>query len=711
MRRHALIFLTGIPLLLAGCSGSSAPVDLASIEAPVAKTVAKELEIHGRTRIDPYYWLNERENPEVVSYLEAENAYLDEVMGHTEDFRQELFDEMVGRIKQNDESVPYLLDGYYYYTRYVEGGEYPLYCRKKSSLEADEEVMLDVNAMAEGHEYYAVRGTNVSSGQDILAYAVDTVGRRKYTVRFKNLTTGEDLPDTIADVTGNTAWAEDNKTLLYTRQDPQTLRWHQIWRHTLGTDPADDVLVYEEQDEEFSSFVFKTKSKRYLMIGSSQTQSSEYRFLDATDPAGKPKVVLKREDDHEYNVDHFGDHFFIKTNWQAKNFRLMQAPVDRPGDKQGWVDVIPHRDDVLLENFEIFKDHLVVMERKAGLIQLRVRPWSGEGEHYIDFGEPAYLAYISTNPSFDTTLLRYGYTSLTTPRSIFDYDMNDREKTLMKQDEVLGGFDQALYKTERLWAPARDGKRIPVSLVYREGFEKNGSHPLLLYGYGSYGATIDASFRSDRLSLIDRGFVFAIAHIRGSETLGREWYEDGKLLNKKNTFTDFIDAADYLIAEKYGDPERLFAYGGSAGGLLMGAITNMRPDLWKGVVAAVPFVDVVTTMLDDSIPLTTSEYDEWGNPNDPAYYEYILSYSPYDNVEAKEYPNLLVTTGLHDSQVQYWEPAKWVAKLRAMKTDGNRLLLHTNLEAGHSGTTGRFKRYEQTALVYAFMLDLAGIHG
>ncbi len=709
MRLMTRLCFIGFPLLLGGCQPASTPVDLSTLPAPVAEVSPKELEIHGDKRVDDYYWLNERENPKVVSYLEAENAYLEKVMAHTERFQQELFDEMVGRIKQDDESVPYRYDDYYYYTRYVEGGEYPLYCRKNGSLDANEEIMLDVNKMAEGHEFYSVRGVDVSSGQDIAAYAVDTIGRRKYTIHFRNLASGEDLPDVITDVTGNMDWAEDNQTLFYARQDPETLRSYQIWRHTLGTEPSEDVLVYEENDEEFSVGVLKTKSRKFLMIRSTQTLSSEYRFLNSTDPSGEFRLILKREDDHEYNVDHFGDHFYIKTNWQAKNFRLMKAPVSRPGDKNGWVGVIPHRDDVLLENFEIFRDHLVLAERKDGLIRLRVRPWSGDGEHYIDFAEPAYLAYVGINPSFDTSVLRYNYTSMTTPSTVFDYDMKSREKTLKKQDEILGGFDQENYVTERLWAPARDGKRVPISLVHRKGFRKDGSRPLLLYGYGSYGYTIDASFRPDRLSLIDRGFTFAIAHIRGSETLGRAWYEDGKLLHKKNTFTDFIDAAEYLVAEKYADPEQVFAYGGSAGGLLMGTVANMQPDLWKGVVAAVPFVDVVTTMLDDSIPLTTGEYDEWGNPNEKEYYDYMLSYSPYDNIEAKGYPNLLVTTGLHDSQVQYWEPAKWVAKLRAMKTDRNRLLLHTEMEAGHGGTTGRFKRYKTTALIYGFVLDLAGI--
>jgi oligopeptidase B len=561
--------------------------------------------------------------------------------------------------------------------------------------------------MADGYEYFWVRGLKVSSGQNILAYAEDTRGRRIYTIKFKNLDTGETFDDVIADVTSNLAWANDNKTLFYTKQDPQTLRSYQIYRHILGTDSSKDQLVYEETDEEFSSYVWRTKSKEYMLIGSFQTLSSEYRYLDADDPQGTFTVFLPREPDHEYSVDHYGDKFYVRTNWQAKNFRMMETPVTKTG-KESWRDVIAHRDDVFLEGFEIFQDHLVVEERKNGLIELRIRPWSGTDEHYLEFDEPAYLAYVSKNPDFETTTLRFVYESMKTPESTYDYDMVTRERVLLKQDEILGGFDSKNYKTERLYAKARDGVSVPISIVYRKGVVRNGENPLLLYGYGSYGSSMDVYFSASRISLIDRGFIYAIAHIRGGEDLGREWYENGKLLKKKNTFTDFIDCAKYLVASEYTNPDMLFASGGSAGGLLMGAIINMRPDLFKGVVTRVPFVDVVTTMLDESIPLTTSEYDEWGDPNDKEYYEYMLSYSPYDNLEAKDYPHLLVTTGLHDSQVQYWEPAKWVAKLRAIKTDDNLLMLKTDMGAGHSGASGRYKRYRETAFQYAFLLDLIG---
>ena len=682
---------------------------LQSLTPPVAKVVPERLEKHGDVRVDDYYWLRERENPEVIAYLEAENAYTEAVMAHTADLREKLFEEIKARIKQTDLSVPFRLDDYFYYTKTEEGKEYPIYARKKGSLDADEEILIDVNEVAEGHGFTSVPRPAMSYDHNIMAFAADTVGRRFYTIRFKDLRTGEMLDDEIGPVTANVAWANDNRTLFYTRQDPVTLRAYQIYRHVLGTDPAKDELVYEEPDTEFSCYVWKTKSKRYVIIGCSQTLSNEYRFLEADDPAGEFRVFLPREAEHEYNIDHFGDYFYIRTNdGGAENFKLMRTPVAKTG-KANWEEVIGHRDDVLLEDFEVFRDHLVVSERKDGLVQLRLRPWSGEGEHYLDFGEPAYLAYVSTNPEVDTNVLRYGYTSMTTPNSVYDYNMNTREKKLLKQEEVLGGFDPADYVTERLYASARDGVRVPVSIVYRKGLQKNGDNPLLLYGYGSYGYSMDATFSSPRLSLLDRGFVYAIAHVRGGEEMGRHWYEDGKLLNKKNTFTDFIDVTEFLIGEGYTNPEKLFAQGGSAGGLLMGAVTNMRPDLFKGVLALVPWVDVVTTMLDESVPLTTGEYDEWGNPNDEAYYRYMLSYSPYDNVEAKDYPNMLVTTGLHDSQVQYFEPAKWVAKLRAMKTDGNRLLLKTNMEAGHGGASGRYKRYEEIAFQYAFMLDLVGI--
>ncbi|MDA2927048.1 S9 family peptidase, partial [Acidobacteria bacterium AH-259-G07] len=670
---------------------------------PMAKIVPKKLEKHGQVRTDNYYWLNERDNPEVIKYLEAENEYTEAVMAHTRDLQETLFKEIKGRIKQTDMSVPYKLEDYFYYTRFEEEKQYPIYCRKRESLDGSEEILLDVNVMSKGHEFFRVGSRAVSSGQDLLAYSVDTAGRRIYTIHIKNLTSGKLLEDVIPGVTGNMAWANDDKTLFYAKRHPTTLRSYRIYRHILGTeDPAKDELVYEETDDTFRCFVFKTKSKKYVMISSVQTLSTEFRYLDADNPAGAFAVFLPRERDHEYQVDHYRDYFYIRTNDNAKNFRLMKTPVDSTG-KENWREVIPHRNDVLLMDFEIFKDHLVLEERKNGLIQMRIRPWSGADEHYLNFGEPAYLAYTTANFHLETPVLRYGYTSMTTPNSIYDYNMLTREKILLKREEVLGGFDSKNYQTERLFAAARDGTKVPISIVHRKGLKKNGKNPLLLYGYGSYGASLDATFSSPRLSLIDRGFIYGIAHIRGGQELGRQWYEDGKLLKKKNTFTDFIDCAEYLIREQYTSKDRLFAQGGSAGGLLMGAVLNLRPDLFKGVVAAVPFVDIVTTMLDESIPLTTSEYDEWGNPNEEKYYDYILSYSPYDNVEGKDYPNILVTTSLQDSQVQYWEPAKWVAKLRANKSDQNRLLLRTKMEAGHGGVSGRYKRHRETAFMYAFI--------
>jgi len=675
---------------------------------PNAAVKPVKLEKHGDVREDNYFWLKERENPEVIAYLEAENAYTDTMMGHTEGFQEELFEEIKGRIKQTDLSVPYKRDDYYYYTRVVEGKEYPIYCRKKGSLDAAEEIMIDANALAEGHKFSSVGGVDISSGQDIVSFAQDTLGRRFYSLRFKNLSTGELLPDEISNVTGNVAWANDNKTVFYAKQDPVTLRSYQIYRHELGTHPSADKLVYEEKDVTFSCYVFKTKSKKYVMIASNQSLSNEFRYIDADTPTGSFTVLQPRERNHEYDVDHYEDNFYIRTNLNAKNFRLMKTPVTRT-TKRNWVEVIPNRDDVFLQGFEIFKDNLVVVERKEGLIQMRIRPWSGAGEHYLDFGEPAYLAYVSTNYQFDTPLLRYGYTSLTTPNSVYDYNMMTKEKTLLKQEEVLGGFNREDYVTERVSAPARDGKMVPVSIVYKKGTTNDGKNPLLLYGYGSYGASRDATFSSARLSLLNRGFIYAIAHIRGGQELGRAWYDDGKLLNKKNTFTDFIDCAEYMIKLSYTSPEHLYAQGGSAGGLLIGAVINMRHDLFKGVIADVPWVDVVTTMLDESIPLTTSEYDEWGNPNDKKYYEYMLSYSPYDNVESKAYPNILITTSLFDSQVQYFEPAKWTAKLRTMKTDNNTILLKTEMQAGHGGVSGRYKQYKDTAFKYAFLLDLEGI--
>lgn len=677
-------------------------------QPPIAKVVPKQLQKHGDVRTDNYYWLRDRDNPEVKQYLEAENKYTQAMMAHTQGLQQKLFNEFKTRIKQTDVSVPYRKDGYFYYSRMVEGKDYPLYCRKKGSLDAAEEIVVDVNQVAEGHKFCSVRPPNVSSDGNIAAYAVDTAGRLFYALQFKNLKTGEILKDRIANVTGNLDWANDNQTVFYSRQHPTTLRSYQVYRHVLGTDTAKDLLVFEEKDDTFRCFVFKTKSKKYLMIASTQTLSSEFRYLDADKPAGAFRVFQPRQRDVEYEVDHYKDQFYIRTNLKARNFRLMKTPVARTAS-ENWKEVIPNRDDVFFEGVELFKDHMVAVERKNGLLQLRVMPWSGQGEHYLDFGEPAYLAFPSNNYEMDTPLLRYTYSSLTTPASVYDYNMVTKEKKLLKRDEVLGGFDAKNYKTERLYATAQDGVRVPISIVYRATVKKDGTNPLFIYGYGSYGISMDASFNPYVISLLDRGFVFALAHVRGGQEMGRWWYEDGKLLKKKNTFTDFIACTEYLVKEKYADPRRVFANGGSAGGLLMGAILNLRPDLFKGVIADVPFVDIITTMLDDSIPLTTNEYDEWGNPNDKTYYDYILSYSPYDQVKPRNYPNLLVTTSFQDSQVQYFEPAKWVAKLRATKTDRNVLLLKTEMEAGHGGVSGRDKRYTETALRYAFFLDLAGV--
>ena len=674
----------------------------------MVRKIPTKLEAHGHVRLDDYYWLRERDNPEVIEYLTDENERAAKQMAHARDFEKKLFEEIKGRFKQTDMSVPYRLDDYFYYTRYEEGKEYAIYARKRGSLDGPEEIMLDGNDLARGHAFFAFGATAVSSGQDLLAYAVDTVGRRIHTAYVKNLTTGEKLPDVIPQVGENLAWANDNKTLFYAKQDETTLRQYQIWRHVLGTDPAEDQLVYQENDETFGAFVIKTKSKRFLMIVAAQSVSQEYRYLDADDPAGEFKLFLGRERLHEYHIDHYQDRFIIRTNSGAKNFRLMETPVERPG-RQHWQEIIPHRHDVFLGDFELFKDYLVVEERTQGLTQIRVLPWMGTG-HYLHFDEPAYRVNLGANPEFDTATLRFEYTSMKTPLSIYDYQMNTRVRTLLKQEEVLGGFASDNYVTERLHATAADGTEIPLSLLYRKGLKRDGQNPLVLYGYGSYGFSIDAAFASPRLSLVDRGFVFAIAHIRGGQELGRLWYENGKLLNKWNTFTDFIVCAEYLIREKFTRPEKLFAMGRSAGGLLMGAVSNLRPDLFKGIVAEVPFVDVVTTMLDASIPLTTGEYDEWGNPNEKQFYDYMLSYSPYDNVEKKNYPAMLITAGLHDSQVQYWEPAKWVAKLRELKTYNSRLLLKTNLDAGHGGTSGRFRRHQETAFSYVFLLDLVGIN-
>lgn len=681
-----------------------------TISTPALRATQRPHEIttHGHTRIDKYYWLNERENPEVINYLNAENDYLEKVMAPVKGLREELFTEMKGRIKEDDESVPYKEGSYLYYTRFVSGGEYPVYCRKKAGSET-EEVMLDGNEMAAGAEYFHVGGMEVSDNEELLIFATDPVGRRNYTLKVKDLKTGEVFPDEILNTEGgNYAWAADNKTLYYVLKDQQTLLGNKVYRHVLGTPSAEDVMVYEETDNQYYMGIFRMKSRKYIAIASEHIGvASEFQLIDASDSKAWPVTFLKRGNRHEYSVEHFEDRFYIRTNRnEAGNFQLMEAQEAEAHDPSKWKVVIPHREDVFLEGLEIFRDFLVVQERKEGLIHLRIMNQQSGEEHYLDFGEPAYTAFISINPEFDTHLLRFGYTSLTTPRSTYDYNMQTREKILLKEQEVLGGFDKNNYRSERIFVTARDGARVPVSLVYRKDTPINGTAPLLQYAYGSYGATMDAAFSPSRLSLLDRGFVYAIAHIRGGLEMGRRWYEEGRMFRKKNTFHDFTDCSEALIRLKYVAKDKLFAMGGSAGGLLMGAIMNDSPQLYRGVVAAVPFVDVVTTMLDESIPLTTGEFEEWGNPKDKAAYEYMLSYSPYDNVAEKAYPNTLVTTGLHDSQVQYWEPAKWVAKLRELKKDSNLLLLYTDMTSGHGGASGRFASLKTLALEYAFLLDL-----
>lgn len=680
------------------------------IKPPTAEKIAKNLEMHDDVRDDSYYWLNDRENAEVIDYLERENDYYEKMTAHTKEFQKELFEEMKGRIKEDDESVPYKLNGYYYITRYETGKDYPVYTRKKESLDAEEEIMFDVNELAKGHSYFNLNSISVSPDNTMATFGVDTVSRRKYTIYIKNLITGDILEENIPLTTGSATWASDNKTIFYTRKDEETLRSNEIYRHTLGDNPKNDVKVYTEEDETFGTYVYKTKSKKFIVIGSYSTLTSEFQILPADNPNGTFKVFQPRTRGLEYDIAHYGNDFYIVTNKDgAKNFKLMKTPDNKTG-KENWEDVIPHRKDVFLEDIEIFKDYLVISERENGLNKLNIKRWDNTANYYLPFDNETYTAGASTNPDFDSEVLRYGYSSLTTPSSTIDFNMRTKEKTVLKETEVLGeNFDKENYDSKRIWATANDGTKIPISMVYRKGIKMDGTAPLLLYAYGSYGATIDPYFSSVRLSLLDRGFIFAIAHIRGGQYLGRDWYEDGKLLKKMNTFTDFIDASKFLISEGYTSKNHLYAQGGSAGGLLMGAVVNMAPDIYNGVIAAVPFVDVVTTMLDDSIPLTTGEYDEWGNPNDPEYYAYMKSYSPYDNVVAQAYPNLFVTTGLHDSQVQYWEPAKWVAKLREMKTDNNLLFLNTNMEAGHGGASGRFEALKEVAKNYAFIFDLEGI--
>ena len=680
------------------------------IQPPVAKIVPKTLEKHGDKRIDNYYWLNERENPEVIDYLNKENEYYQKSTVHTKPLQDDLFLEMKSRIKEDDSSVPYLYNGYYYITRYETGKDYPIYSRKKGSLEAKEEIMFDCNEMAKGQSYFNLSGISISEDNKWVAFGVDLLSRRQYTIQIKNLETGEILPVKLENTTGGSTWAGDNKILFYTRKDLQTLRSDKIYKHTLGTDSSTDVVVFHEKDDTFSTFVYKEKSKKYLVIGSSSTLTSEYQILEANNPNGAFRIFQKRTRGLEYSISHYGDSFYIVTNKdKATNFKLMKTP-ETATSAENWTDLIGHRKDVLLEGIDIFKDYLVVEERSNGLNKIQIRPWNGKGAYYLPFAIETYTAYTTTNVDFDTEILRYGYQSMATPSSVIDFNMRTQEKKVLKEQEVLGGkFDKNNYIEDRIWATATDGTKVPISIVYRKGIQKDGKNPLLLYAYGSYGATMDPYFSSTRLSLLDRGFIYAIAHIRGGEDLGREWYENGKLLKKKNTFTDFVDCSKFVITEKYTSAEHLYAEGGSAGGLLMGAIVNMAPELYNGVIAQVPFVDVITTMLDDTIPLTTGEYDEWGNPNEKKYYDYMLSYSPYDQVKAQAYPNMYVSTGLHDSQVQYWEPAKWVAKLRVLKTNDKQLFLDTNMDAGHGGASGRFEALKELAKEFAFLLDLEKI--
>ena len=668
---------------------------------PIAAEKPVELKSSVETRIDPYFWLKERKNPEVIRYLKKENDYLEASLKPVKKLRETLYQELRSRIKEDDSTVPFEMDGYFYYARFTKGKEYPIYARRKGQ-KGKEQILLDVNKMAKGHGYYAVHFPHPSPDQNKILYAVDDQGRRFYDLYVKDLKTGKTVGKPIRATTGDVEWAEDNQTFFYGKQHPETLRSQWVYRHRLGE--KESTLVFEEKDETFNVGLSKSLLNDFIFIDSSSTLTNEWRFIDARKPEGEFTVFLPRERGHEYALVDGGDAFYVVTNWQAKNFRLMKAPR-RASPKSEWTEVVAHRPDAYIEDVEFFRNHYVMSERRGGLTRLRVVDRKSGKAEDISFPDPAYVVGLGENRMYDTDYLRYEYESLNRPSSVFDYTFADKKSALRKQRETPN-LDPSLYASERVWATARDGTKIPVSLVYKKGFVKNGTAPLFQYGYGSYGLSEDPNFSISYFSLLDRGFVYAIAHIRGGSEMGREWYENGKLLKKMNTFTDFIDVTEFLIRERYADPKRVYAEGGSAGGLLMGAVANMRPDLYRGMHAAVPFVDVMTTMLDDTIPLTTGEYDEWGDPREPEYYKYMRAYSPYDNVEAKAYPNLLVTTGLHDSQVQYWEPAKWVAKLRKLKTDDHLLLMHTEMKAGHGGVSGRFARLKEIARAYAFFLML-----
>ena len=708
MKRLLLMIAPVMITSLWGLPGEKGMIEKGTIEnPPVAKIVQKDVSIHEDRRIDNYFWLRERNNPEVLDYLRSENAYTETVMKHTEDLQTKLYEEMKGRIKETDLTVPVKIDDYYYYSRTEEGKQYSISCRKYKSLDADEEILLDQNELAEGYDYFQLGAFRISPNHQLLAYSVDTTGSEQYTLCVKNLSTDLLLQDEISNTYYSVEWDNDNQTLFYNTLD-EAKRPYKVFRHILGTDPEEDVLVYHEQDERFFIDIEKSKSKKYLFLVLESQVTSEVRYLDAHNPTGKFKVIHPREHEHEYSVYHQGDRFLILTNDQAKNFRLIEAPITSPS-RDNWKEFIPHREEVKLEYLDVFRDYLVVYERVNGLKKIRVMDLTKVTDYHLDFDEPIYVVYGGFNPDFNSTKLRFTYMSMITPRTVYDYDMVKRTKELKKQKEVLGDYDSSLYQTERIYVTAFDGKKIPMSILYNKGMEKNGKNPVYLYGYGSYGLTMDPYFSSNRFSLIDRGFIYVIAHIRGGGYLGRSWYEDGKLLRKKNTFSDFIACAEHLIAERYTSPEHLVISGGSAGGLLIGAVVNMRPDMFKAAVADVPFVDVINTMSDSTIPLTVIEFEEWGNPADNSYYDYMKTYSPYDNVEAKDYPYLLITAGLNDPRVQYWEPAKWTANLRAKKTDSNLLLLKTNMGAGHGGPSGRYDYLKEIAFEYAFILDVLGM--
>jgi len=709
MGKHSQTLI--VCLIFAIACNTTMELPLKSISPPSAKKIPSKLTKFESVRVDNYFWLNNRDNPEVIDYLEKENDYYEKMTSHTKSFQQKIFKEIKDKIKEDEESVPYFLNGYWYVTKFEKEKNYPIYIRKKDTLKSKEQILFDCNVLAKGHEFFNLSNFKISPNNKFIAFSTDTVSRRLYTIKIKNLETGKILEESIDNSSGSFAWANDNKTLFYTNRDIKTLRNDKIYRHTIGENSNKDKLVFHEKDNTFYTSVSKSKSNKFIIISSYSTLTSEFQFLDASNPQEEFKLFNKRKRGLEYSVSHYGKDFYIITNTDnSKNYKLMKTPIFNT-EYKNWKDVIKHRDDVMLEGIDIFKDYLVISERFNGLSRINIKKWDNSENYYLDFKSETFSSYTTTNIDFDTDILRYGFNSMTQPALVVDFNMKTKEKTIRKQQQVLDSdFKKENYISERLWAPSSDGVKIPISIVYKKGLKKNGKNPLLLYGYGSYGNTIDPYFSISRLSLLDRGFIFAIAHVRGSEYLGREWYENGKLFKKENTFKDFISSTKYLISEGYTNVKQSYAYGGSAGGLLMGAVINLAPELYNGVISAVPFVDVITTMLDESIPLTTGEYDEWGNPNDEKYFDYMLSYSPYDNVKKLNYPNLLVTSGLHDSQVQYWEPAKWVAKLRDLKSNNNLLFLDTNMDAGHGGASGRFEALKEVAKEYTFLFDLEKIY-